>query len=377
MMRPSPSKRPLRAFTLIELLVVIAIIAVLIALLLPAVQAAREAARRSQCVNNLKQIGLACANYESSNGVFPIGCQNYGPQDTGPGCAGNGQPRGHTVFTFILPFMEQGTIFNSVNFSFPADSSNNVAYFGIDPGSVQMTAFTAAVKSYVCPDDQPRIVGQSGHSGDITPIVEPYSQGSYGANFGTWDVWHWWYGCPTMIQGDGSFAFDYAYRISQITDGTSNTMFIGEISRFVNDPDPFWGFWNRGGYFGSRATGAYSGITWPSASATTAVAPNAQLQTSDMPTSLSGPNQVDGWMYGPGEGNITQITGQYGFRSLHPGGLNFVFADGSVHFIKNSIDMGNLATLTYSGTVMPTARFGVYRALSTRANGEVISADSY
>ena len=155
----SSSNRP-RAFTLIELLVVIAIIAVLIALLLPAVQAAREAARRSQCVNNLKQMGLACANYESSNGCFPIGIQNYGPQDVTPGCARQrARGRAHTVFTFILPFMEQGTIYNAINFSFPADSSNNVAYFGVDPGAVQMTAFTAKINSYICPDDQPRQPG--------------------------------------------------------------------------------------------------------------------------------------------------------------------------------------------------------------------------
>jgi prepilin-type N-terminal cleavage/methylation domain-containing protein len=145
------SKRPTRGFTLIELLVVIAIIAVLIALLLPAVQAAREAARRSQCVNNLKQIGLGVANYESSNGSYPIGIQNYGNQDIATGCAGNGQPRGHTMFTFILPYMEGTNIANSVNFNFPADSSNNVAYFGIDPGSVQMTAFSAKVASYLFP----------------------------------------------------------------------------------------------------------------------------------------------------------------------------------------------------------------------------------
>jgi prepilin-type N-terminal cleavage/methylation domain-containing protein/prepilin-type processing-associated H-X9-DG protein len=375
MMRPSLSKRPIRGFTLIELLVVIAIIAVLIALLLPAVQAAREAARRAQCVNNLKQIGLGIANYESSNGAYPIGIQNYGPSDAATGCASNSQPRGHTMFTFILPFMEQSNIYNSVNFKFPADSSNNVAYYGVDPGSVQMTAFTAKVSSYICPDDQLRIPGQSSHAGDITPIIEPYSACSYAASFGTWDVWHWWYGCPTMIQGDGAFAWDWAYKVADMQDGTSNTMFVGEESRFVNDPDPFMGFWNRGGYFGSRASGAWSGITWPSASATTAVQPNAPLQTSDVIT-LGGPNQVDGWMWSP-SGTATLVMGQYGFRSLHPGGVNFVFGDGSVRFIKNTISMGNLASQTYTGATVPGATIGAYRALSTRANGEVVSADSY
>ena len=368
----SAARKPARGFTLIELLVVIAIIAVLIALLLPAVQAAREAARRSQCVNNLKQMGLAIANYESSNGSYPIGCQNYGPQDVGPGCANNGMGRAHTVFTFILPFMEQTNVYNAINFSFPADSSGGAQYFGVDPGAVQRTALTATINAYLCPDDQLR----TPNSGRATDITEPYSPGSYAANFGTWDVWHWWYGCPNNIQGDGAFAYDYAYKIADIQDGTSNTMFLGEMSRYVGDPDPFLGFWNRGGYFGSRAPAPYSGITRPQASATTAVKPNAPLQTADMPTSLAGPNQVDGWMWMP-SGSATLITGQYAFRSLHPGGLNFVFGDGSVHFIKNTIDMGNLHTLSYSGSNVPGARMGTYRALSTRNVGEVISADTY
>ena len=76
-------------------------------------------------------------------------------------------------------------------------------------------------------------------------------------------------------------------------------------------------------------------------------------------------------------GSATINMGQYGFRSLHPGGVNIVFGDGSVRFIKNTIDMGNLATLTYSGSAVPGARFGIYRALSTRGNGEVISADQF
>ncbi len=114
-------RRNRRGFTLIELLVVIAIIAVLIALLLPAVQAAREAARRMQCVNNLKQIGLACYNYESANGVFPIGAYNYNPLDGGANaCAGNSSGRGWQGFALMLPYIEKSNVWNAINFNLGA-----------------------------------------------------------------------------------------------------------------------------------------------------------------------------------------------------------------------------------------------------------------
>ena len=121
-------------FTLIELLVVIAIIAVLIALLLPAVQSARESARRAQCINNLKQIGIALFNYHDSQGILPMGSEQFGDQDTV--CAY--WPFGHSLFTAILPYVEQGPIFNAINFAFVAnaDSPQN----GMMPGPVQVTA---------------------------------------------------------------------------------------------------------------------------------------------------------------------------------------------------------------------------------------------
>ncbi len=367
--------RPRLAFTLIELLVVIAIIAVLIALLLPAVQAAREAARRSQCTNNLKQIGLAVANYESANTIYPIGIQAYGPQDKAYGCSltSNGMSRLHTVFTYILPYMEQGPIYNAINFNFPAGASIGGQYFGVDPGMVQYTALSSTINPYLCPDDSLR-TPRSGHPQDVN---EPYSQTSYAASFGTWDVWHWWYGCPTQIQGDGAFAYDMSYTIAAITDGLSNTMFIGEMSRFANDPDPFFNFWNRGGYFGARSN-LTPGVTRPQACTSTAARLNAPLAIPDVPATIGGPNYVDGWLYAPMGARVIN-EGQYSFRSLHPGGANFVFGDGSVHFIKNTINMGNLQNFTVPGgsSPPPGAQIGIYRALSTRGGGEVISADSY
>jgi len=362
-------------FTLIELRGGIAIIAVLIALLLPAVQSAREAARRTQCVNNLKQIGLGIHNYESSNGVFPIGIQNYGPQDLAFGCTGNGYGRGHSLFSYILPYMEQTTVYNAINFSFPAGGSGGERFFGVDPGPVQSTAFTGTISSYICPDDSQLTPKSSPRPADL---LEAYSPSSYAASFGTWDVWHWWYGCPTMIQGDGAFAWDWAYRIPDITDGLSNTYFVGEMSRFSNDPDSFFNFWNRGGYFGARSA-ATPGVTRPQASTSSVARLNSSLLIPDVPADAgNGYNYVDGWLYSP-NGPAALAEGQYGFHSLHPGGGNFLFGDGSVKFLKNSIDMGNYYTLSVPGGTRPPASGskGVYRMLSTRAGGETLSADAY
>ena len=372
-----------RGFTLIELLVVIAIIAVLIALLLPAVQSAREAARRAQCVNNLKQMGLAIANYESANGSYPAASAAYNmATDVAYGCSNgsSGMGRGHSAFSFILPYLEQTTVANSINFSFPAASSGGGLYFGVDPGAVQFTALTTKVNGYLCPSDANlRIPGSSPRPWDNQ---EPYSASSYAMNLGTWDVWHWWYGCGMgggYIDGDGAFSLDKAYRISDVTDGTSNTYFIGEQSRFLNDPDTFFYFWTRGFYFGARSP-LTPGVTRCTTSASSAVKPNASLSIPDMDwgTAINyGLYGLDGWMYQP-VGTQTMACGQYGFHSLHPGGVNFVFGDGSVRFIKNTIDMGNLHTLNVSGGTLPAgASMGTYRALSTRNNGEVISADSY
>jgi len=349
-------KRRNRGFTLIELLVVISIIAVLIALLLPAVQSAREAARRAQCVNNLKQIGLGLHNYESGVGRFPPGVVAVS-SFSNPDLA---NARLHTMFSFILPYMEQQNIFNSINFTFSAGGHNGPYSLGGDDGAVQLTAFQATIKSYICPSDLPQVANNVGST-------NTYSQGSYSGVSGPNDCFHWWYGCPPpagapdcYVLPDGVFGFDASYTISSIVDGTSNTLFVGETCRFLNDPDTIAMPWNRGGYFGSAGGGTRS-----YALATTTPKINARYLVPD-PGGDS--TYFDQWYLTNNYLNY----GQFGFRSRHPGGANFLMGDGSVRFIKESINMAGAPSAAVGGLTL-----GVFRGLSTRKGGEVISADAY
>jgi prepilin-type N-terminal cleavage/methylation domain-containing protein/prepilin-type processing-associated H-X9-DG protein len=336
-----------RGFTLIELLVVIAIIGVLIALLLPAVQAAREAARRAQCVNNLKQIGLALHNYHDLHGKFPIGVQYFASGDGGWYC--NNQPaRGHSFMTAILPQMEGGTVYNAINFSYPAGGG---PYYGVFCGMVQSTALLTRINSYICPSEQsqqiPYQIPAQSHN--------PYSWSSYAGNAGTYDTIRWYYGCggsPIWQEVDGVFGADQSPSIQSITDGTSNTLFVGETSRFKNDTNPIWNEWTRTLWFST----AVAGVTRPQGIALVVPKLNANMMIPDAPPQNI--NTVFGgglWDNNPLYYNF----GQFGFRSNHPGGANFLFGDGSVKFIKQ--------------TISPVSYF----AIGTKATGEVVSADAY
>jgi prepilin-type N-terminal cleavage/methylation domain-containing protein/prepilin-type processing-associated H-X9-DG protein len=333
-------------FTLIELLVVIAIIAVLIALLLPAVQSAREAARRSQCVNNMKQVGLAMMNYESTNGSLPPGQKQC--------CYG-------TWTVFILPYIEQSAGFNAYNFVGGADNpQSNFLY----SGKGNATAATYRVSSYACPSD-------ATNSGELSipnyNIVVNWGNTVFGQydlplNCATGNCTSTFLGAPfsdiypcnpKSASDHSSCATGNTYgqygtvRLAAVTDGTSNTMMASEliqgldkVQSSVMDLRGFtlWGY----------STGFTTNLT-PNTQAPDLVA-NSYCQSLYMtnPPCTQAPYGVPGNM-------STYLAA----RSRHPGGVNAVFLDGSVKFIKNSI---NVFT---------------WRALSTTQGGEVVSADSY
>ena len=318
-----------RGFTLIELLVVIAIIAVLIAMLLPAVQAAREAARRAQCANNLKQIGLALHNYHDAIGAFPPGLLSRPDPSTGDN-SGPGWGWG----AMILPQMEQSALFNAVNFALPIEVAAN------------QTARLTVVNSYLCPSDGSllrtfTVVDSTAAAGPPpvpgNPICDVASS-SYVGSFGKGDVSSLYPYNPTddppgRDNGEGLFFRNRSIRIAEVIDGTSQTFAVGERSQHL-----------------SRAT-------WTGA-ITNASVPLTELQAVTGFDPESGDALVlshTGEDRGPN--SVRPHADQYWSR--HPGGAQFVLADGSVKFVKEQIG------------------FVIFQALATRFGGEVLSADQY
>ncbi|WP_165249431.1 DUF1559 domain-containing protein [Paludisphaera soli] len=315
------ARKPRTAFTLIELLVVIAIIAVLIALLLPAVQAAREAARRMQCTNNLKQLGLALHNYHDTHNQFPMGAQGRNPvtglYDLVPT---NRQP----FVVALLPFLEQGNLYAAYNASLPFNHDAN------------MTTRLVPIASYQCPSDQTQIFYQT-----IAGVLTRFeAKGNYGLNWGTSTYWD---------QGGGNgrqmapFYIRYGAPIAAVTDGTSNTLAMVEMLQAPSPAGPSQVIDRRARLWNDDSAG-YTIMT--------RFGPNSRLP--DYSTCYNDPAKGLPCI------NDTASNSFYmGARSRHPGGVVGLLCDGSVRFFKDSISI-------------PT-----WMALSTSNNGEVISSDSY
>jgi prepilin-type N-terminal cleavage/methylation domain-containing protein/prepilin-type processing-associated H-X9-DG protein len=341
-----------RGFTLIELLVVIAIIAVLIALLLPAVQSAREAARRAQCVNNLKQLGLASHNYSNVQGCFPANLYLHPNYSTATYNWNNS-----SWIVFSLPFMEQSALYNSINFSIMWGTNKIGNWSTVYLGQQNSTVRTTVINSLICPsDDSPavdsvnadEIAGQPaagtsyvGNLGDNCLACNPAagvsalcaSQGYFCRGSQLGDPATNTPGVPGTPTGTGIFWRECSgVPIQQVIDGLSNTFLAGEQIMKVTQ----WNAWVEA----NQCVGS-------TALPPNYLAPGVAISSSGSIVLSSGGSDVGSW------------THWYSFRSRHPGGINFAMCDGSVRFIKNTINMFT------------------YQALSTRGMGEVISADSY
>jgi prepilin-type processing-associated H-X9-DG protein len=375
---------------LIELLVVIAIIGVLIALLLPAVQSAREAARRAQCTNNMKQLGLALANYESANSCYPM---SYGqvaiwdPADSSStgGDSGWGNTSPHA---YLLAYFEQIPVYNSINFSICLDHTMD--------GAVNATANVTRVNSFLCPSSTLPVGGYWNYSStgyepvpwinnqvpgnnyfaSVGPSFVPWASGSPAGIFRTV--------APARVGGTGGFMAS-----RDVTDGTSNTIAFGEwrtgdfnprkltltdgidlqtkmiggmgIGKNWNSPNNTMPQGQADfplllaacvgaapGTVGTKYNKSEQGRTWSMGML------GCSLGTTLLPPNSNYPNcQIEPW------GGDMDSAGMWNLTSYHPGGANIAMADGSVRFLKSS-----------------TAQSVVW-SLGSRAQGEVVSADAY
>jgi len=318
------SRSSRRGFTLIELLVVIAIIAVLIGLLRPAVQASREAARRAQCMNNLKQLGLAYHNYHDGNNVFPPG------ELAVPGLTG----LRYMWSGFVLPFIEQGTLANAYNFQ---------QGMGAGTAAVQnTTVLNTRIAAYQCPSDNPGVNSggnpRSNYVATYSPdgsMVEPGVPYTYGG------------GVRSAFPGTRKAMsnINVARGVRDATDGTSSTVILSECIAGASGSPDFRGMWYND--FGCQYThhktpnsllpDTFWSAAWLPPICSMAVKPK-------IPCNGAGPS----W-----------DSQDYAARSYHPGGVQTAMADGSVKFFKDTINLG------------------IWQAVASINAGEVLSADQY
>lgn len=393
--RPRPKRW---AFTLVELLVVIAIIGILIALLLPAVQAAREAARRSTCTNNLKQLGLALNNYNDVFQHCPIGQGDWNGDSGNPtGADGNYPARGSPMLG-LLPFMEQRAVYDQMNFNIMSGSgagnwqqtgpngiipnvADQLTTMGALPGQLPNALGYTVIKSLVCPSDTKtapqtgwnnggqtwvRNAGNSRWLSNYAPCLGSEAMNPGGTNINalvgvspyTPSVSGWqqsqiplgsWFGTGGRQQGWGYTDQDAAQnnsgifatcfwsaRFQDILDGTSNTIAFGEYR-------PWCSTWNvdRDGFWGANSY-------WPGSTAAPINMPTCYQETGSTQMIALGFMQSN-YLGNYGQGD--------GYKSAHPSGAMFVMADGSVHFLQETIN------------------YEIYQRLGDRRDGKEVGTD--
>ena len=335
-------------FTLIELLVVIAIIAVLIALLLPAVQAAREAARRIQCVNNMKQLGLAINNYHDFSNSFPPG-RIWAPSSTQAFPTILAGVQNTPWFVLMLPQFEQQPLYNAFNFALGSEGPNQPFPLGFIANT---TVESNKVGLFQCPSDNvntymfppPLNVGEL--------AVAVLTRGNYAA---AWGNTNWGQGQSSesiLTTPYLQSAFGHLGKITfaSVTDGSSNTVFMSEVLQGTAS-DVRGLMWS----VGAGSSSFFSRLT-PNGTIDLLGQFNGFDQLGDTTSCVNNPGQDLPCASQTNHGNNTAFAAS---RSRHAGGVNSLFGDGSVHFVKNSIN-----PLTWV-------------ALNSIQAGEVISSDSY
>ena len=356
MRTPSLRRSARRGFTLIELLVVISIIGVLIALLLPAVQQAREAARRIQCTNNLKQIALAAHNYESANNVLPIG-------QTWQYNSGYFWTSG-SMYVPLMLYMDNKPVYDATNFNMTMYNAANLTISGI------------GVSTLWCPSD-----GTVSSPDPINPLSIDGAPGpnniyhtSYAGNAGTWFAWPNFGSYPSFTawvaaeqsNSNGLFFSQSAVKYASITDGLSSTMAFSERAHSLLNPGDAvnWHWWTSGNFGDTTFNTLYP------------MNPFKKMQLTD----------GGGAALNDGEGGLDAYVSSA--SSFHPGGANFAMMDGAVHFLQDSIQswtynpstgmpmgVAQDSNMLYYNT--PGSFRGVYQALLTRNGKEVISSDAW
>ena len=361
-------------FTLVELLVVITIIGMIIGMLLPAVNSAREASRGMQCRNNLTQLALATLGYEQTHEILPPACT---PSGTVPNKKADVDPMTPTNqrenwIIHILPMLDQATLFEEIAVYLKNNTKAIGDTFSQITGQPKMEDIRSReIKSFLCPSDRL----------NRTPFIDEsgYSWGrcNYGANMGTGQAEKlgnidWW----SKPNAKGVMGPRMSVRISDIKDGASNTILIGELRAGVNSSDAR-GTWAMGGA-GPSAT-AKNGFLGGEAYGPNAVDPSTNKGDAVVNCN-SGSLAMDvkertriGMPCTDGSSANIQATN----RSLHPGGVNVAFADGGARFIPNSIGLGTVSDITDANALDSIGKeLGVWDRLILSSDGQPIDAEA-